>query len=61
VHVTLTAHTVTVTNLPPRTGVVTLSFGAGVVFGDPGIVRPSARQPGSRALLYASTPATWLP
>jgi len=61
VHVILTAHTLTVTNLPAQTGVITVALRAGVLFGDPGIVRLSARQRGSRTLLHASTPATWLP
>jgi len=61
VHVTLTAHTVTVTNLPAQTGVIILTLRAGVLFGDPGIIRLAARQRGSRTLLHASTPATWLP
>jgi hypothetical protein len=59
--VAFTAHTVTVTNLPAQTGVIILTLRAGVLYGHPGIVRLAAHQRGSRTLLHASTPATWLP
>jgi hypothetical protein len=60
VHVALTAHAVTVTNLPPQTGVITVTLRTGVLYGRPGIVRIAARQRGSHTVLHASTPATWL-
>jgi len=61
VTVAATAHTVTVTHLPPRTGVVTISFRAGVLSGRPGMVRLTAHTRGSGATLRARTPTTWLP
>jgi len=61
VTVSIIAHTITVANLPPRTGVVTVSLRAGVVFGTTGTVHLSARERGSRTVLRASSPATWLP
>ena len=61
VTVTIGPHAVTVGNLPPRTGVVSITFGPGVVSGQPGIVTLTARERGSGARLGAWTPATWLP
>jgi hypothetical protein len=60
VTVSLSAHTLTVSNLPPRTGVVTITLRAGVLSGRAGVVHLAARERGSGALLRASTPATWL-
>lgn len=60
VTVSLSAHTLTVSNLPPRTGVVTITLRAGVLSGQAGVVHLVARERGSGALLRASTPATWL-
>jgi hypothetical protein len=61
VTVTLTKHTVTVTNLPSRTGLVTITLGPGVLAGRTGRVTLAARERGSRTMRQASTPATWLP
>jgi hypothetical protein len=61
VTVTLTAHTLTVTNLPIQTGVIYVTLRAGLLAGRPGIVSLAARESGSHSLLQASTPATWLP
>ncbi len=61
VAVAVTAHTVSVTHLPPRTGVVTVTFRAGVVSGRAGTVHLTARLRGSPASVRARTPATWLP
>ena len=61
VTVSLSAHTLSLTNLPPRTGVVTVTLRAGVVFGQTGTVALAAHERGSGALLRASAPATWLP
>ncbi len=60
VSVTLTSHTVTVTNLPIQTGVVSLTFRSGVLAGNAGVVSVSARERGQRALILGTTPATWL-
>jgi len=61
VTVTLGAQSITVTNLPPRTGVVSISLSPGVMFGQAGIVELPARQRGTRTVVRARTPATWLP
>jgi len=61
VTVSLGTHTVTVTNLPPRTGVVSITLRAGVVFGQPGVMTLTAQQRGSAARLRAWTPTSWLP
>lgn len=61
VTVTVTAHTVTVTNLPPRTGVMSVTLRPGVLSGVTGIVGLAARQRGSRSVLGATAPASWLP
>jgi hypothetical protein len=60
VTVSVSAHSLTVTNLPPRTGVFSVTLRAGVLSGRGGVVRLTAGVRGSAALLRASTPATWL-
>jgi hypothetical protein len=61
VTVSLSTHLLTVTNLPARTGVVSVTLRPGVVVGQPGVVTATAHERGSGTLLRASTPATWLP
>ena len=61
VTVTLGAQSITVTDLPPRTGVVSITLSPGVMFGRAGVVELSARQRGTRTVVRARTPATWLP
>ncbi len=61
VTVSVTTRTLTMTNLPPRTGVVSVTLRPGVVAGRSGIMTLSARERGPGILLRASTPTTWLP
>ena len=60
VTVRLTRQMLVVTGLPPRTGVVSISLRAGVVFGRPGTMTLTARDRSSGALLGARTPTGWL-
>ena len=60
VTVSVSTRTLTVTNLPPRTGVVTITLQAGVVSGQSGNMTLTARERTPGILLRASTPAVWL-
>ncbi len=59
VRITLTPHTITVSNLPIQTGVVNIALRAGVITGRPGTLTATAKQRGSRSPRTARTPASW--
>jgi len=61
VTVSISTRTLTVTNLPPRTGVVSITLRSGVVSGQSGVMTLTARERSRGVLLRASTPTTWLP
>jgi hypothetical protein len=60
VTVAITRHTLTLTNLPPQTGVVGVTLLSGVVSGRPGTATLVARERGRPGVARASTPMTWL-
>ncbi len=59
--VALTRHTVTISNLPTQTGLVTVAIRAGLLVGHGGTVTLTAQVRGAGAPLQAQTPVNWLP
>ncbi len=60
VRITLTRHTITITNLPIQTGVINIALHAGVIAGGTGTLTATANQRGRRTPQTASTLTAWV-